>query len=40
MGCKMDAIAEEVGAGTVTIRQMAIGARKKDDRPKYQRKKK
>jgi hypothetical protein len=40
MGCKMDAIAEEVRAGTVTIRQRAISARKKDHSPKYQRKKK
>jgi hypothetical protein len=39
MGCKMDAIAEEVGQGNVIIRQRAIGARKKDHRPKYQRKK-
>jgi hypothetical protein len=39
MGCKMDAIAEEVGTGNVIIRQRAIGAKKKDHRPKYQRKK-
>jgi hypothetical protein len=36
----MDAIVEGVGAGTVTIRQRAISARKKDHGPKYQRKKK
>jgi hypothetical protein len=39
MGCKMGAIAEEVGKGTVIIRQRAIGATKKDHRPKCQRKK-
>jgi hypothetical protein len=36
----MDAIAEEVRAGTVTIRQRAVSARKKDHGPKSQRKKK
>jgi hypothetical protein len=38
MGCKMDAIAEEAGMVTVIIRQREIGAKKKDHRPKYQRK--
>jgi hypothetical protein len=35
----MDTIAEGIRAGTVTIRQRAISARKKDHGPKYQRKK-